>query len=483
MTVFESREPDEWSVDVAYLSIGDIHDRYAAGDLTPDQLIRFLHRRNIIVGSGNVTLNAVIKFDDSVLEFAGNLPPDTKRPLDGIPFLVKDNIEVAGWRTGAGSNFFTHDAESDAHIIQLLRDAGAIPMASANMSEWASAGSSFLEDGYSTRGGLTGNPWALDRTAGGSSSGSAAGVAAGLAPFALGTETIASITYPASVCGVFAMKPTRGRLSTRGIVPYSRTQDVPGVFARTIADVKAVMSVLLEHDLDAESTPRIRFLTDQDLNDPHQTNSELRDQYEFLCASLAGLGCASGVVARYPADLMDGMIAALTYELNRDLSAYLTDRTSGSLASIAELVYPELVEGDMRFVNDRFEEALFTPVTDIAALRETVDSGFAEILELMLDDATVMLVPAYGPAAKLDMAREARNPTGGYQSCLDGMSSAAGWPTLTIPFTTVHELPVGLLLVARPNCESELMAAAEFLEREALVCGFERPLWKPVRRG
>lgn len=481
MTVFESREPDEWSVDVAYLSIGDIHDRYATGDVTPDQLIRFLHRRNIIVGSGDVTLNAVIKFDDSVLEFAGNLPPDTNRPLDGIPFLVKDNIEVAGWRSGAGSNFFHYDADFDAPIIELLRAAGAFPLASANMSEWASAGSSFLEDGYSTRGGLTGNPWALDRTAGGSSSGSAAGVAAGLAPFALGTETIASITYPASVCGVFGMKPTRGRLSTQGIVPYSRTQDVPGVFARTIADVKAVMSVLLEEDLSSDTTPRIRYLTDRDLEDINQTNEELRVQYEYLCASLAGLDCPAGVVERYPADLMDDMFAALAYELNRDLGAYLEERTGGGLP---ELIYPEMdSEGYLRFVNDKFKQALESPVTNIVALRERVDSGFAAILELMLGDANVMLVPADGPAAKLDMAREARNPTNCYQSCLDGMSSAAGWPTLTIPFTTVHDLPVGLLLVARPNCESELMAAAEFLEREALVGGFERPLWKPVRRG
>ena len=481
MTVFESREPDEWSADVAYLSIGDIHDRYAAGDLTPDQLIRFLHRRNIIVGGYGIELNATIEFDDAVLEVAANLAPAVAKPLDGIPFLVKDNIEVTGWRSGAGSNFFLHDAESDAHIIQLLRAAGAIPLASANMSEWASAGSSFLEDGYSTRGGLTGNPWSLDRTAGGSSSGSAAGVAAGLAPFALGTETIASITYPASVCGVFAMKPTRGRLSTQGIVPYSRTQDVPGVFARSLADVKRVMNVLLEGDLSTDSKPQIRYLTDKDLEDINQTNEELRDQYEALCTSLAGLDCPSGVVERYPADLMEDMFAALAYELRRDLGEYLEERTGGGLA---ELIYPEMdSEGDLRFENDKFAEALGSPVTNIVALREGVDSGFAAILGLMLGDANVMLVPADGPAAKLDMAREARTPTRGYQSCLDGMSSAAGWPTLTIPFATVHELPVGLLLVARPGEEAALIAAAEWLEGEGLVGGFERPRWKPIQRG
>ena len=165
----------------------------------------------------------------------------------------------------------------------------------------------------------------------------------------------------------------------------------------------------------------------------------------------------------------------------RDLGEYLEERTGGGLA---ELIYPEMdSEGDLRFENDKFAEALESPVTNIVALRERVDSGFSAILELMLGDANVMLVLADGPAAKLDMAREARTPTRGYQSCLDGMSSAAGWPTLTIPFATVQELPVGLLLVARPGEEAQLIAAAEWLEGEGLVSGFERPRWKPIQRG
>ncbi|MCX6433433.1 MAG: amidase family protein, partial [Actinobacteria bacterium] len=132
-------------------------------------------------------------------------------PLHGIPVLVKDNIEVIGLRGSAGSLALANRPVTvDAPLITRLRQAGAVIIGATSLSEWANFRSPNSVSGWSALGGLTGNPWALDRSAGGSSSGSGAAVAAGLAPIAIGTETNGSITCPAALNGVVGLKPTVG---------------------------------------------------------------------------------------------------------------------------------------------------------------------------------------------------------------------------------------------------------------------------------
>ncbi|MGH8921290.1 MAG: amidase family protein, partial [Actinomycetes bacterium] len=150
--------------------------------------------------------------------------------------------------TTAGSPALLSAEPGDAFLVTRLRAAGAVIIGKANLSEWANFRSTHPTSGWSTLGGQTANPYALDRNPSGSSSGSAAGVAAALAPLAVGTETDGSILCPASACGIVGIKPTNGMVSRRGIVPISPVQDTAGPMAASVADAAALLSVLAAAD-------------------------------------------------------------------------------------------------------------------------------------------------------------------------------------------------------------------------------------------
>lgn len=138
----------------------------------------------------------------------------------------------------------------DAHIVHLLRTAGAVILGKSNLDEWAGMRSSDYSNGYSARGGQCRNPYILSRSASGSSSGSAAAVSANIVPLAFGTETDTSIIWPGMVCGVVAIKPTVGLTSRAGTVPISETQDSVGPYGRTVADAARALDVIAGVDCD-----------------------------------------------------------------------------------------------------------------------------------------------------------------------------------------------------------------------------------------
>src|ERR1700761_3707308 len=232
-------------------SVAGLQGAMAAGTVTAADVVAFYTER---IARLNPALHAVITVNegagaDARASDAVRAERGPRGPLEGIPVLVKDNVEVAGMPTTAGSPALLGGPQDrDAFLVARLRAAGAVILGKTNLSEWANFRSIHPTSGWSTLGGQTANPFALERNPSGSSSGSAAAVAAGLAPLAVGTETDGSIVAPASACGVVGIKPTLGLVSRTGIVPISAAQDTAGPMARCVADAAALLAVLAAAD-------------------------------------------------------------------------------------------------------------------------------------------------------------------------------------------------------------------------------------------
>ena len=239
------------------LSLLEIQVQMQTGGLTAHTLVESYLARIEAIDRNGPRLNSVIELNPDALEIADALDQERREkgprgPLHGIPILLKENIDTAPtdkMMTTAGSLALAGSmAPQDAFLVQQLRAAGAVILGKANLSEWANFRSSRSSSGWSSRGGLTRNPYALDRSGCGSSTGSAVAVAAGLCAAAIGTETDGSITCPAAINGIVGLKPTVGLVSRSGIIPISHSQDTAGPLTATVADAAIVLSALVGVD-------------------------------------------------------------------------------------------------------------------------------------------------------------------------------------------------------------------------------------------
>jgi amidase len=206
-----------------------------AGRMNSETLVRAYLQRIDAIDRDGPSLNAVIELNPEALAIARVLDAERAQgklrgPLHGIPVLLKDNIDTAdSLQTSAGSLALVgQPATRDAALVARLRAAGMVILGKTNLSEWANFRGKRSSAGWSSRGGQTRNPYALDRSPCGSSSGSAVAVAASLVSVAVGTETDGSIVCPAAMNGVVGIKPTVGLVSRSGIVPISSSQDTAG---------------------------------------------------------------------------------------------------------------------------------------------------------------------------------------------------------------------------------------------------------------
>ena len=212
--------------------------RLSAVELTRECLDR--------MGRLNPALNAFITVTQEVaLEQAEQADAEItagrwRGPLHGIPIALKDLIDVAGVRTTAASRQYSnHVAKKDAAIVAQLKRAGAVIVGKNNLQEFAFGGSGIVSAFEPVK-----NPWDISRITGGSSSGSAAAVAAGMCIAAIGTDTAGSVRCPAALCGVAGHRPSRGMLSTEGVVPLAQSFDTPGPLARTVRDAVTILDCL-----------------------------------------------------------------------------------------------------------------------------------------------------------------------------------------------------------------------------------------------
>lgn len=207
------------------LDLAAVRRFYAEGH-APAALLREIYRR--VAERGD---DAVWIYLPPLEELLEQVPSDPSLPLYGVPFAVKDNIDVAGWPTTAGCREFAYTAKEDAAVVARLRRAGAIPIGKTNLDQFATG-----LVGTRSPFGIPRSVYSGDYISGGSSSGSAVAVAAGLAAFALGTDTAGSGRVPAAFNGIVGLKPSCGLLSTRGVVPACRSLDCVSIFSMCVED-------------------------------------------------------------------------------------------------------------------------------------------------------------------------------------------------------------------------------------------------------
>jgi amidase len=301
-------------------------------------------------------LNALITVNPAIQEEARRVDPRiARRALAGEVVILKDNIDTSDLPTTAGSFALSETPPvRDADLVTRLREAGMLVLAKSNLSEWSHFRSNRAPGGWSARGGLGQNPFALDRTQGGSSSGSAAAVAAGIVDYAVGTETDASIIWPASVNGVVGLKPTVQRVSQRGVVPISHSLDVAGPITRTVKGAARVLDIINCNTRNEQGADDTQFVESCDLTRAVQLSVGLLSNVYW--ADFPGLDSMVGDLLRALADrgvrVVDNVsvpnLAALgeskpqrlveLSDFREDIAAYLGDRGTEGPRTLEDLV-------------------------------------------------------------------------------------------------------------------------------------------------
>ena len=340
--------------DIAGASISQLQSRMAAGHLSAAELVDIYLRRIAAIDKG-LDLRSVLQLNPDARRIAAQLDQERRRkgargPLHGIPILLKDNIDTADrMQTTAGSLALAGaSALQDATVAKRLRDAGAVVLGKANLSEWANFRGFQSSSGWSGVRGQCRNPHILDRNPCGSSSGSAAAVAAALTTVALGTETDGSVVCPSGQCGVAGIKPTVGLTSRAGVVPISDTQDTVGVHGRSVADAATVLGILTGNDpRDAKTAASVgkfsrnyaQFVNPDGLKGARigiarqfsGATTETDEVFEQAVEVMRDAGAVVIDPVEFPSfdefNADQSEIIVLIYEFKRDLNAYLATRS------------------------------------------------------------------------------------------------------------------------------------------------------------
>ena len=498
-----SRDPHPPTAELARATATEIAAELADGRTTSVALVTaLLERIRVIDGPGDIELNAVLALAPDALDTAARLDAEraagqVRGPLHGVPVLIKDNIEALGLPGTAGSMALaSRTVVADADLVTALRDAGLIVLGATNLSEWANLRSPHSTSGWSAYGGLTGNPWALDRSAGGSSSGSGAAIAAGLAPLAIGSETDGSIVCPSSFNGSVGIKPTVGLVSTVGVIPLSASQDSPGPMARSVADLALLLDALTGGSACSPAIGSIDaaaahlgvaagWLTGHQPTDDHFVEA-------LRVLEVAGITLTPVEVQAPEAAVGEAELHVLLCETKDGLDAHLAARPGEGVRSLADVLAFNEAHAEAELAH--FGQEFFALAEETGgAVNPTYADARARCLAWALDTALVpaiteaggpdfLVAPAYAPACKADLALG--DPMIGGSAAITA-AAIAGWPILCIPTGTVAGLPVGLVVVARAHDEARLLAVGHVVEAALglRASGALTPAWHPVTRG
>jgi len=493
--------PDIKAFELDELTIPDLQEGMKSGKFTARSLVeKYLGRIDDIDKPNNdkrgPAVNAIIELNPDAQSIADGLDQERRTkgprgPLHGIPVLIKDNIDTADrMMTTAGSLALVGSKPpKDSFVAQRLRAAGAVILGKTNLSEWANIRSSHSTSGWSGRGGLTKNPYALDRNPCGSSSGTGAGISANLAAAGIGTETDGSIVCPSSSNGLAGIKPTVGLVSRAGIIPISHSQDGAGPMCRTVRDAAILLGALTGVDPDDAATAASAGKSQTDYAqycDPNGLKGArigvARKYFGFSDAVDALMGESLAVMKHQGATLVDpadiatlgkfdeSELLVFMYELKADLNAYLA--RLGPSAPVHTL--QDIIDFNDRnrqkempyFGQDLFLKAQSKgPLTDkeyVDALAKNHELARTEGIDALMDQhhLDAIVAPTGGPAWLTDLVN-GDHVAGGSSNA----AAVAGYPNINVTAGFLSDLPVGISFFGRAWSEPTLIKLAYSFEQ------------------
>ncbi|HIM55266.1 MAG TPA: amidase [Candidatus Latescibacteria bacterium] len=486
------------SLQVEERDIAALQSLMQEGRLTARELTQLYIDRIATLDDAGPRLNAIIAINPDALEIASALDEERRHrgprgPMHGIPVILKANIDTGDeLTTTAGSLALSgHRASRDAFAVARLRDAGAVILGKANLSEWANFRSTHSTSGWSSQGRQTKNPYVLDRNPCGSSSGSAVAVAASLTAVAIGTETDGSVVCPAGATGIVGIKPTLGLVSRDGIIPIAHSQDTAGPMGRTVRDAAVLLTAMVAADpgdlaaanfppqlpdylavLDGGGLKGVRIGIMRDYAGAG-ANAGVEARFEEAIGVLAGLGAE--IVD--PVDLGDreGMDEAefevLLYEFRAGLNDYLGDhRAPNGARTLADLiafnvsrreeVMPFFGQEILVMAEDKgplTEEAYREALATSKRLAQGAIDGALEG-----DRLDAIAAPTNGPAWVTDLVNGDN-----FSVSSSTLAAVSGYANVTVPMGYVRGLPVGLSVFGTAFSEPVLLRITYAFEQAA----------------
>lgn len=469
-------------------TIDQLQQKMKNGQLTAQQLTKAYLDRIATVGK---KVNAVIELNPDPMRIAAAMDVERKAgklrgPLHGIPVLIKDNIDTGDkmMTTAGAAALMGNIASKDAFIVSKLREAGAVLLGKTNLSEWANFRSTRSTSAWSSRGGQTRNPFALNRNPSGSSSGSGSAVSANLCAVAIGTETNGSIISPSSHCGVVGIKPTVGLLSRSGIIPISSTQDTAGPMTRTVKDAALLLGALAGVDPADEVTK----------------NSSIQKDYTIYCTADALKGKRIGVekvnqngnqdvlavykknidllkslgaeivdveLQRQTAALSAASYLILQYEFKAGVNAYLAT-ANAKVKNLADVIAYNKANADKAmpfFKQELLEMCVDKKGLDDPDYKEALKKSTSarQIIDDLMKNNKLDAICSIssGPAGCIDQI----NGDYGTGYSFSSPAAMAGYPHITVPMGYVHGMPIGLSFVSGAWKEAEIIGMAYAYEQ------------------
>jgi amidase len=473
-------------IDLREYDIAALQAAMRNGDLESQDIVGYYLAEIARIDHAGPELRSIIEINPDALEIAAGLDRERaasgpRGPLHGIPVVLKANIDTGDrMHTTAGSLALAeYRAADDAFLVARLRDAGAVILGKANLSEWANFRSTRSSSGWSSIGGQTKNPYDPRRNPCGSSSGSAVAVAANLTVLAVGTETDGSIVCPAGINGVVGIKPTLGLVSRDGIIPGAQNYDTAGPMARTVADPSDSASANRPDgardyaaglSANALEGKRIGVLRNYwGAGDDSYAEAVFDQAVETLKSS--------GAEIVDPIELeIDGMWdaedVAFSYELKAGIDRYL-QASGASVKSLEEVIRfnVENAEAVMPFFGQEVMEAAQKkgPLSEDAYLKALADSkrisqdAINGALKANRIDA--IIAPTNSPAWLTDHI----NGDIGFGLSSSSYAAVSGYASVTVPAGFFRGLPVGLSFIGGAYSEKHLIDMAYAFEQATKV--------------